>query len=190
MRFPSVISSSIFESSSLFTGENLITGLITSLSSEVRIISDCEKPYVSHCFMKNSYSSLFIRTLTTWLRWGTSYLFEIYNHLQGKSCFSCRLMTLFSRENERKSWVWGRHSPTRTDLWDIHLIVKSGPQVDTCSYYATSSHTCRFCARSPYSIRFANGNAVDATLVNKFSSESWQKQMAGIKPKITRNAAA
>ena len=40
MRFPSVISSSILERSSLFTGENLITGLMTSLSNEARIISD------------------------------------------------------------------------------------------------------------------------------------------------------
>ena len=36
----SEISSSILERSSLFTGENLITGLMTSLSKDARIISD------------------------------------------------------------------------------------------------------------------------------------------------------
>ena len=136
--------------------------------------------------MKNSYSSSFIRTLTTWLRWGTSYLFEIYNHLQGKSCFSCRLITLFSRENERKSWVWGRHSPTRTDLWDIHPIVKSGPQVDTCSYYAASSRICRFLRSLPvlYQIckrECCRSNACQQVFVRKLT-----KQEAGIKPRITR----
>ena len=96
------------------------------------------------------------------------------------------LITMFFCENERKSWVWGRHSPTRTDLWDIHPIVKSGPQVDTCSYYAGSSRICRFLRSLPVLYQICKRECCRSKARQQVFFRKLTKQKAGIKPKIMR----
>ena len=140
--------------------------------------------------MKNSYSSSFIRTLTTWVRWGTSYLFEIYNHLQFKSWFSFFLFWIVISQERTQELGLGKALPN-----------KDGP-VGYSPYReirATGRYLLLIRSQPPYR-RFLRSLSV---IYQKYKQESCRskarqqvffrkltKQEAGIKSKISQRSRA